>query len=184
MRLHPSLLASLIATLLLGATSCGPSADAGSSVDAGYDALSSGDHSSALADFDSALAGMQASDARYLEAKVGQLRAQCYVDPTKAKADLLALGSSSGLKARDYRMIVTDLVTAATARAKGGNDADTEAAKKTITSAVEILQAGAKAFPDDPKWAVLITKVGDKAASLGASAALEGLSGLGYVGGD
>jgi hypothetical protein len=175
---------SLLASLLVLAASCGGSSDPGTSVEAGYNALNSGDHSAALSDFDAALAEIPATDPRYLEAKLGQLRAQCYVDPAKAKADFLSLAGSSSLQAKDYRMIVTDLVTSATNKAKSGNAADTDVAKATITSAVGILQAGADAFPQDDKWAVLIKKVGDKASSLGASDALAGLSGLGYVGGD
>lgn len=180
MRLRPSLLASL----LVLAASCGSSSDPGASVEAGYNALNSGDPGAALSDFDAALAEIPASDPRFLEAKLGQLRAQCYVDPAKAKADFLGLASSSGLQAKDYRMVVTDLVTSATNKAKTGNAADTDSAKATITSAVEILQAGKDAYPQDDKWEVLIKKVGDKASSLGAADALAGLSGLGYVGGD
>lgn len=175
---------SLSISLLLLAASCGGSSDPSASVDAGYDALSANDPSTALSSFDAALAGLAESDPAYVDAKLGQLRAQSYTDPAKAKAGFLALAGSSELKAGNYRTQVTDLVAAATEKAKTGNAADTEAAKQMISSAVEILTAGSKAFPADTKWAPLIKSVGDKAKSLGAADALAGLSGLGYVGGD
>ncbi|HIG12249.1 MAG: hypothetical protein ABGY71_13890 [bacterium] len=171
---------NLLLGLLLALPACGPSSDPDAAVDAGYTALNKGQAAAALAEFDTALKALQPTDQRYLEAKLGQLRARCFLDPMGAQADFLALGSSTSLQPGDYRMLVSDLVTAASAQTK----ADSDAAKATIGSAVAILQAGAAAFPEDEKWPTMIKIVGDKAASLGAEDALAGLSGLGYVGGD
>ncbi|MCB9914630.1 MAG: hypothetical protein H6828_05705 [Planctomycetes bacterium] len=167
---------SLLLALLLAA-SCGSSSDPQAQVDAGYSALSSGNHAEALSDFDAVLA----NDGGNLDARIGRMRALCYTDAAKAKSEFLDLAKTGKLQAGDFRVQVTDLVTAATAQAQSGAK---DAATKTIGEAVEILQAGAKAFPEDPKWAVLTKTVGDKASSLGAADALSNLSGLGYVGGD
>lgn len=181
MRFRPSLLVSL----LVLAASCGSSTtDPGDSVTAGTVALSSGDARTALESFDAALAAIQPTDDLYREAKLGQIGAQCHFDAAKAKGELLASADALKLEARDYRSIVNELVAAATKLAKGSDAADKDAAKQTITVAVEVLEAGAKACPDYDKWDALTKVVGDRATSLGADDAMSALSGLGYVGGD
>ena len=179
MRLHPSLLAPL---LLFAAASCGGS-DPGTSIDAGYSALNSATPASALPDFDAALSGMDATHPRYLEAKLGQLRAQCYANPAAAKTGFLTFTKDTPVKAGDYRMLVTDLVTSATSQASGSEE-DQKEAPQTIAYAVDILKAGKEAHPTDEKWDPLMDIVGKKAEMLGAEDALASLRGLGYVGGD
>jgi len=176
MRPFKSLLAT---TLLLLIASCGGSTPA-DSVNAGFTSLNEGSHSEALGSFNAALAGMETSDPKFTEAKVGQIRAQSYIDPAKAKADLLGLDKASGVTAKDYNQIVTDFVASATA----GASKDEKAAQNTIGYAVEILTSGKQSFPEYTKWDGLIKRAGDTAKSLGAAGALDSLKGLGYVGGD
>ena len=173
-------LVSLATLLLLLCTACGGQASPTESVDAGYSALNSGDYGSALASFQEALAGMAPSDEGYLSANLGYIQAQCHIDAAQAKADLLSMSKDSGVRASDYSMVVTEIISAATAQASS----DSDAANVTIGEAVAILQAGKDDFPDYDKWDALLKKTGDKAASLGSADALEALKGLGYVGGD
>lgn len=172
---------TLLASLLVLAASCGGGgSDPATQVDAGYSSLSSGDASAALSSFDGALSGMEASDPKFLEAKVGQCQALSHVDPAKARTELLSLAKESGVTAKDYSMVVTEMVSAATSQAA----TDQKAATATIGEAVAILTQGKQTFPEYDKWDALIRKTGDKAATLGSADALESLKGLGYVGGD
>ncbi|MFT7670850.1 MAG: hypothetical protein ACI8X5_003563 [Planctomycetota bacterium] len=178
--MRPILSATLASLLLLVPASCGGSANSGASVEAGYSSLSSGSYSEALGSFDTALDGLTTSDPKFLEAKLGQLQAQCHVDAVKAKTDLFALGTDSGVTAKDYSMVATELLTAATAKASSDQDAASEA----IGEGIAVLAKGKETFPDYSKWDAKITQFGDKAATLGSADALEALKGLGYVGGD
>jgi hypothetical protein len=170
------------ALLLLTTSACGDStANPGASIDEGYSSLNSGSYAQAVSSFQSALAGLAEGDKKYLEAKLGELRAQCYIDASKARAGLLALSKTAGVEAGHYSMVVTDLVSAATKQAADNAKA---AASATIGEAVAILEAGQQKFPDYDKWKGLLNKVGDKATTLGSADSLEALRGLGYVGGD
>lgn len=172
--------ACLAALLLLLSTACGGETSATDSTDAGYSSLNSGSYDDAARSFESALAGLKAGDEGYLSAKLGWVQAQCHLDAGKAKTELLGLSKDSGVKASDYSMVVTEIISAATSQA--ANDAD--GASATIENAIAILEQGKKDFPDYDKWDALIKKTGDKAVSLGSADALEALKGLGYVGGD
>lgn len=180
MRSTSALFASL---LLLAASSCGGGAPAGpnAALDAGYSSYTAGDYSDALASYESALGQLEPGDAKYVEAKMGQLQALAYTDAERAKSELLAVSKDSGIEAKDYNVIVTDLGAAASAQAQSG---DTDTAGKTIGVAVAILTEGKTTFPDYPKWDALIAKTGDKAMNLGSDDAMAALKGLGYVGGD
>jgi len=171
---------TLLPLLLLGLAACGGATDPATQVDAGYSALSAGDHAAAVTSFEGALAGLEAGTPQHLDAKLGQIQALCYTDPGSASQELLGLSKDSGVKAGDYNKVVTELVAAAQAKAA----TDTDQASATINEAVAILTKGKETFPDYDKWDALIKKTGDRAASLGSGDALEALKGLGYVGGD
>jgi hypothetical protein len=159
--------------LLLALSACG-GGDPAELAEQGYRALGSGDAPTALAKFEAALKGMDPADERYLETRLGALRARAYGDDrtkeekpraSAAVVDFLALGGR--LRAEDYRVFVTDLASAG-----------------AFMPAVDVLKAGQTAYPEDPKWESLIQRVGDAAKVAGAGAALSSLKGLGYIGGD
>lgn len=165
--------------LLLFACACGGSgSDPSDTINAGYSSLNSGSHSEALASFQSALAGMKETDGMFLEAKVGELKALCYLDAAKAKEGLMGLAKSTGVEPSHYRSLVDELVAAAAKQA--GSDAD--AANVTIAQALEILSTGKQTFPEYEKWQALINKVGDKAKAFGNPDTMAALKGLGYIG--
>jgi hypothetical protein len=169
----------LASSLLLFTWACGGS-DPSEEIDSGYSSLSSGAHSEALASFQSALANMTATDGKFLEAKVGELSALCYIDAQKAREGLVSLGMEAGVQPAHFRTLVDELVAAATKLASTSADD----AGHTINEAVAILTHGKETFPGYEKWDALINKVGDKAKALGNADALATLKGLGYVGDD
>lgn len=178
MRSIPFLLAS---SLLLLAAACGGSSP-DELIDQGADALSS-DPKAALADYDAALAKIDETHPRYLEAMLGRYQAQCYHDASAAKDGFLSFAKSHQLQANDYRLQVDTLASAAEYQARTGLDEDEAAGKQTIEIAVALLAEGQKSFPDYDKWEQLGKNVRKKAASLGAGeGAMKMLEGLGYVG--
>ena len=174
----------LLALLPLLLSGCDPSASPGTHVDAGYDALGSGDPRSALAAFDTALSQLDVQEPGYLDARLGRLRALAYTAPQEATEKFLAFASSEALDSGDYRAQVTELVAAATQRARSGDPDEVAAAEQILVHAVKILDAGSIALPLDPRWEPLIKSLGDRATSLGAEDALGDLAELGYVGND
>lgn len=160
----------------LSLASCGGGSTPADLINEGHRALSSGDASEALAKYDGALAELQPSDPRYVEAKIGALRAQAYGDPKDAekrpKADaavvgFLALAKADPVPASEYRMFVTDLANAGAYQA-----------------AIDVLEAGNSKYPDDPKWKALQAKLVKAADAAGDSGAMDRMKGLGYVGND
>jgi hypothetical protein len=179
MRSTCALLASL---LLIAASSCGGSAATpNEAVDAGYSSFNAGDYSSGLASFDAALGMLTPDDPKFVEAKLGQLQCLAHTDAKKAKTELLAQPKDGAFGAKDYNVLVTEMIASATAQAQAG---DTDAAGATIGEAVALLTDGKPKFPDYTKWDALIKKTGDKVKTLGNEDAMAALKGLGYVGGD
>lgn len=173
----------LISSLLLVVASCGGSTPA-ELVDAGADNLTK-DPKASLAAYEEALAAIDATHPRFLEATLGKYKAQSYFDPAAAKSGFLAFAEKQKLQASDYRLQVDELYTAAVRQASSGDEEDMEGGRKTIELAIAVLAAGGKAFPEDPKlWETITKKVGDKAKTLGADeGAMKLLEGLGYIGG-
>lgn len=166
-------------------------------IDAGYSALNTDRPSEALAYFESAIAQLKQEDTRYSGAKLGAVRARCYEDPQVARDEFLALSASPSIQARDYNLVVTDLLAVASRQAAGSKppeagettepDAESKGwfeAQDTIECAIALLEDGKLRHPDYPKWGAWIQRVGDKASTLGYPDAAGALADLGYLGGD
>jgi hypothetical protein len=178
MRLLQTLLA---ASLLLLSASCGGS-DPDALISEGSASLSK-DPKAALACFDEALGQIDSSHARFVEAKLGQLKAQSYTDPKAAKAGFLAFAGESKLETVHYQHQVDALYNAAKQQAETGAKEDVEAAGETIGLAIAVLVAGKETFPGVEKFDLLIDLVGKKGEEFGTSDdAMKLLEGLGYVG--
>lgn len=134
-------------------------------MDKGYDALNSADYTGALSEFDSALAELESSAPRFVEAKIGYYRAQAHADAEAAKQGFLSFANECAIRSEDYRTLVVDLTMAG-----------------AFAEATEVLKAGQDAHPEYEKWQELIDKVGDKAKGAGDEKTLKILEGMGYVG--
>jgi len=157
--------------LCLAAAACGGGPDAAKLTDEGYASLGKSDWKNARADFDAALAQLKTTDAGYLRAKLGSIEALVQLEPAKAKDEFVALaaGMASQVKASDFISVASKLT-----------------GKQAFTEAVAVLEAGLKAFPEDPKVRAVgdaIVKAAQNAPDPEAKKALESLSGLGYTGG-
>lgn len=157
--------------LCLVAAACGGAPDAAKLTDEGYASLGKSDWKNARADFEAALAQLKTTDAGYLRAKLGSIEALVQLEPAKAKDDFLALAAAmtSQVKAADYISVASKLT-----------------GKQAFAEAVAVLEAGLKAFPDDPKVRAVgdaIAKAAKNAPDPAAAKALESLKGLGYVDG-
>lgn len=156
----------LALALTLTATSCGGSSDPVSLTSAGAQALNSSHHREALSKFEAALEQMDEGHTHYLKAKLGAIEARIYVDADAAKAEFLALALAlpDRIGAKDYRAI-------------GGRMTDA----KKYSQAIDILDAGIKAFPEDDKMKPYMDAVTKAAQADGDSGALDKLAGLGYL---
>lgn len=163
MRTSLALPAVLLALLTFG---CGGS-DPAALTDSGYAALNSGKPGEAKAAFEEALADLDPNSPEYLRASLGLARARAAEDPAGAKDAFLAIAEGGGVTAVDYRQIVGDLANAG-----------------AFAEATEVLEAGMKAFPEDPRMQEVLHQVGKAAERAGAADALQGLKGLGYIGED
>lgn len=173
--------------LVLAAGACSPA----DPVDAGYSALVTGRPAEALGHFDQALQGLDESDPRYVETKLGQLRALCHSNPSRASEEFIAFAREHQCPGRDYTMQVGDLQKAAVSQAAGistegelseEDQAELLVAQQTIGYAVNVLVAGGSAHPAEDNWTALIDQLGEKASRLGAKNALAKLEALGYLG--
>lgn len=151
--------------LILGLGSCG--GDPVDPVAAGRAAMVDGDPAAALTYFDQALAGKTSADGDYYELQVDRARALSYTDPTKVPAAVTSLAAEATVAARDYRSITTDLVSA-----------------KAFVPAVQVMDLGLKAYPDDSKMVEVKDKVISESKAAGDEGALEALAGMGYLGGE
>ena len=146
--------------LTLGLQSCGggdPQEDA-------YASQQSGDHEAAVTSFEAALAGMDATSDTYFELSVARCQSLAHVDGDKAEAEFRKLiEADSRINVKQYSLIASELL----------------AASENL-SAVNIVDLGVKAFPEDTKMATLLEKV--KEAAQSDPAALDALKGMGYLG--
>jgi hypothetical protein len=166
-RLMRHLLVSLL-LLACAASSCADS-DPRSLTDKGSAALGSGDARSAIESFDAALKHMGAANPDFLRASLGRCRALASQNPRQAKDDFLALARSTPgkLQEQDYSAVASELVK-----------------KGAVTEAVEVMDAGLKAFPESPKMQILKQQVVEASKKSNDPAALKKLKGLGYAGDD
>jgi hypothetical protein len=154
---------SILLTLTLSLSACNGGGDP---KEAGYAALQAGDHAAAVSAFDEALAASDSSAPDHAELQLARCEALAYVDGAKAEAEFKSLvkgGAEIGVK--QYSLIAGALI--------GAN---------ATVNAVNVVDMGVKAFPDDAKMAALLEKVKEAAAT--DPAALDALKGMGYLGGD
>ena len=164
----PGIPASLLAlSLLLGA--CGGADDPAALADAGTQALNSGNYEDARADFRRAseLVAGDASHAQFKRIELGGIEAQAYLDPAKARDELLALAAENQglLQDRDYSAIATAMVQT-----------------KEFGVAIDVIDAGRKAFPDSQRLVKLTDAIVAESKRSGDSKLLDKLRGLGYTG--
>ena len=137
--------------------------------DKGSAALGAGDAPAAIESFDAALQHMDARNPDYLRASMGRCQALARQNPSQAKDDFLALARSASDRVReqDYSTIVNELVK-----------------KGAVAEAVEVMDAGIKAFPESPQMQALKTSVVEASKKSKDRGALQKLKGLGYTGDD
>ena len=130
-----------------------------------FAALGSGQFSDAVGYFDQALEGMDEADGKYLVLVLGKCEALASTDAAGAKDLFLATAGTNELEVRDYSQIVSRLVTA-----------------KAFDQAIDILEQGKQAFPDEKDRVDAMAKI-VVAASLeaGDDDATARLKGLGYL---
>lgn len=150
-------------------SACGDTPAPSEAKNAGYDAFQDGDYSAAVSHFDTALEGKDAGAEDYVEVHVERCRALAHVDgpqAEKAFKELLEdVPDPSRVTPRDFSLVASELITA-----------------KQGVSAVQVVDAGMKRFPDDEKMKQLLEKV--KEAAQKDPAMSSALQGLGYLGGD
>lgn len=162
MRTPTALILALSTTL----AACG----GGDPKESAYQALNSGDYAAAAADFEKAMAGVDAGSADYVGLAVGRCEALAHTDAPAAKNEMIALaGSHEGkVSSKDYTLVASKMVDA-----------------RNFVPAIELLDDGIKnRFKDDPKLLALMDKIKAEAEKSGDDGAMEALSGLGYAGGD
>ena len=76
----------------------------------------------------------------------------------------MALAGANELEVGDYTMVVSHLMQA-----------------KAWVPAIEVMDAGKKKFPDNPKMDLLVEKVVAESKAAGDDAATAALQGLGYM---
>jgi hypothetical protein len=135
-----------------------------SSEESANQALGSGRSAEAVAHFDRALAGVEETDGRYLGLLLGKCSALASTDAPRARDLFLATADSHALKVQDYGWFVSYLVSA-----------------RAFDPAIDILEAGAKAFPDDPKIKEMGQVVRKASEKTGDTAALARLKSLPYL---
>lgn len=147
-------------------TACAES-DPKALTDKGSAALGAGDAPAAIESFDAALQHMDAQHPDYLRARMGRCQALARQNPSRAKDDFLALARSASDKVReqDYSTIVEELVK-----------------KGAVSDAVEVMDAGIKAFPESPQMQTLKNSVVEASKKSKDGGALKKLKGLGYTG--
>lgn len=154
--------------LVLPLTSCSSGADPGGLTEAGYDALGSGDHAAALAEFEAALAviGNDSTHDQYLRAKLGAVEARIRVDATAARDEFLGL-------ANDMAEEVTDQDFSFIGQKFAG--------AQEFSAAIDILDAGMKTHEGSTHLAQLTDNIRAAAERAGDQAALDKMAGLGYL---
>ena len=135
--------------------------------DKGSAALGAGDAPAAIESFDAALHHMDAQHPDYLRASMGRCQALARQNPHQAKDDFLALARSASdkLREQDYSTIVDELLK-----------------KGAFSDAVEVMDAGIKAFPESPQMQTLKNSVVEASKKSKDRGALNKLKGLGYAG--
>ncbi len=154
--------------LFLLAASCSES-DPKVLTDSGTAALGSGDSAAAAKSFEAALSHMDAKHPDFLRASMGKCQALARQNPMEAKQEFLDLARKHPelIKEPDYTTIIRELVQ-----------------KRAASEAIEVVEAGMKAFPNSMSMIAIRDEVGDELEKSHDPAALDKLKGLGYTGAD
>lgn len=161
-------LAGLLALPLM--VSCGDdggvSGDPTALTDGGYASLNTGDFTGALSSFEQALAAIEPGQPGFNRAAMGEIEALIHVDAARAQEKFLQLATSfpDAIGARQYKTVGRKLTN-----------------EKKFVEAIAVLDAGLKAFTEDPDFAVLIATVKEQASKAGDGDAMKELEGLGYL---
>lgn len=163
MRLSP-----LCLTFCLFLPACGPS-DPRALTDEGASALASGDAKSAQASFEKALASLKPGDPDYARASMGRFQAMVRTDAGQARDLFLAYAKAPGAKVTegDYGTMVGEFMR-----------------REHTVEAIDVMDAGVKAFPKSEAMAAIAKKVEEQARAAKDPAAMQKMKGLGYIGGD
>lgn len=165
--IHAGLLGLLALPLLVSCgDSGGASGDPTALTDGGYSSLNSGDYTGALGSFEQALAAIEPGAQGFTRAAMGEVEALIYVDATRAQEKFLQLATSfpDSIDARQYKTV-------------GGK----MTSEKKYVEAIAVLDAGLKAYGEDPDFPILIATVKEQASKAGDSDAMKALEGLGYL---
>jgi tetratricopeptide (TPR) repeat protein len=137
--------------------------------DKGAAALASGDVPAAIESFEAALQHMDAKNPEFLRASLGRCQALARQNPKQAKEDFLALARSGPAKLheQDYSAIAGELVK-----------------KGAVSDAIDVMDAGLKAFPESPQMQVLKNQIVEASKKTKDPGAMNKLKGLGYTGDD
>lgn len=137
--------------------------------DAGTAALGSGDSASAAKSFQAALSHMDAKHPDFLRASMGRSQALAKVNPIEAKQEFLDLARKHPdlIKEPDYATIIRALIQ-----------------NRAAGEAVEVVEAGMKAFPNSMSMMAIRDEVGDEIKKSQEPGAMDKIKGLGYAGSD
>src|SRR5688572_30364888 len=157
---------ALVAGLVLALANCAGSGDPVENINAGYQALGSGDAEKALDHFAEALQVLDEKDPNYDRARMGEIEAKIRLKPDAAAQGFLAYAEKrpENVDAGDFQKIGMQLTE-----------------RKALGEAVRVLGKGRELFPDDAKIDEALKKTKIAAESAGDAGALEALKGLGYT---
>lgn len=164
-RFFVTLAPTVLAGLLL-ATACSES-DPKALTNRGANAINSGDWKGGLADYEAALAHMDASNAEYLRASVGRCQALARLDPKKGKSEFLALAKAQAkqIQPQDFHVVVSQFLSS-----------------REFIDAIEVMHAGIVMFPDSPKMKSIEEYVVTESRKVADPAVNRALESNGYVG--
>ena len=164
--IHVGLAGLLALPLMVSCGGDGASGDPDALTDGGYDSLNTADYSGALSSFEQALAAIEPGQPGFTRAAMGEIEALIHVDAKRAEEKFLQLATSfpDSIGAQEYKNI-------------GGK----MTSEKKFLEAIAVLDAGLKAYTEDPDFPVLIATVQEQASKAGDGDAMKALEGLGYL---
>lgn len=163
-RFFVTLAPTVLAGLLL-ATACSES-DPKALTNRGANAINSGDWKGGLADYEAALAHMDASNAEYLRASVGRCQALARLDPKKGKSEFLALAKAQAklIQPQDFHVVVSQFLSA-----------------NNFIDAIDVMRSGKEMFPESPKMKSIEEYVVAESRKALDPAVSDKLKSLGYL---
>jgi hypothetical protein len=147
---------------------CGTS-DPRALTDEGASALASGDAKGAQASFEKALSVLKPSDPDFARASMGRFQALVRSEPALARDGFLAYAKAQGAAVTegDYGTLVAEFLR-----------------REHTVEAIDVMDAGVKAFPKSEAMVAIRKKVEEQARTAKDPAAMQKMKGLGYIGGD